>query len=117
MFKCLLLGDINKRRVQRSDIHDKWSSKTVASANMDHLICWVNEQLKVTPSECEIYCGLYNILEGKPPENILDSLGYLVSDLEQKSMCDRSCQYNYPWKFNVQVTITNRFLSEGKQMG
>lgn len=108
--QCLLLGDTNTRRVQRSDLHDKCSVKTVARANMDLLRCWVNEQLKVTPSECEIYCGLYDILEGKSPENILDSLGYLVSDLKEINcnMKINVCQVvPVPVSMEIQRTISD----------
>lgn len=83
--KCPLLGDTNIRRVQRSDLQEHCSVKTVVCTNMDLLRCWVSEQLKVIPNECEIYCGLYDILEGKHPENILDCLGYLISDLKERS--------------------------------
>lgn len=83
-FTCLLLGDTSIRRIQRSDLHDRCYVKTVALANVDLLRCWVNEQLKVTSSECEIYYGLYDILYWKPPENNLGSLGFVVSALRER---------------------------------
>lgn len=82
--KCLLLGDTNIRRVQRSDLQDNCSVKTVVRADMDLLRSWVKEKLKEIPNECVIYCGLYDILEGKLPENVLDCLGYLISDLKER---------------------------------
>ena len=108
--RCLLLGDSNVRRVLRSDLHENCSVKTVARANMDLLRCWVNEQLKATPGECEIYCGLYDILEGKTPENILDCLGSLVSDLKERNsnMVINVCQIvPVPVSVEVQCSISD----------
>ncbi|KAK3890282.1 hypothetical protein Pcinc_005811 [Petrolisthes cinctipes] len=82
---CLLLGDTNFRRVLRSDLDDNCSVKTIVKANMDLLRSWASEKLQAIPSECILYGGLYDILAEKAPENILDCLGSLISDLKVKN--------------------------------
>ena len=82
---CLLLGDTNLQRVLRSDLGATCSVKTITGANMDLLRSWVIEKLHRSPSECVIYCGLYDILRDVTPEKILDNLGLLISDLKEKN--------------------------------
>ncbi len=83
--KCLLLGDTNLRKVRQSDLGDNCSVKTIPEANIDLLRSWVCEQLHIIPSECIIYCGLFDIIEGVSPENILSSIATLISDLRVKN--------------------------------
>ncbi len=83
--KCLLLGDTNLRRVRQSDLGDNCSVKTIPEANIDLLRSWVCEQLHIIPSECIIYCGLFDIIDGISLENILSSLATLISDLRVKN--------------------------------
>lgn len=81
----LMLGDTNLRRVLRSDLGDNCSVKTIVKANMALLSSWVSENLQAIPSQCILYGGLYDILDDKTPENILDCLGSLISDLKVKN--------------------------------
>lgn len=52
---------------------------------MDLLQSWVEEEMQTTPSECIIYCGLYDTLNSASPEHTLDNLGSLISTLKQKN--------------------------------
>lgn len=83
--QCLLLGDTNLKRVRRSDLGDNCSVRTVTRANMDLLSSWASEKLTWFPSHCVIYCGLYDIIDGKNPNSIYDSLGSLISNLKDKN--------------------------------
>lgn len=81
----LLLGDSNFRRVLQSDLEENCSVKTIVKADMDLLGSWVSENLQSIPSECIIYGGMYDILAEKTPDNILDCLGSLISNLKEKN--------------------------------
>ena len=59
--------------------------RTIHGANIDLLRSWIAEKLDRTPTECVIYCGLNDIIEELPSENILDNLGSLISDLKEKN--------------------------------
>ena len=99
---------INELELQKK-IQDEQMEVT-EHANMDLLRSWVNEQLKTIPSECEIYCGLYDILEGKTPENILDCVGYLISDFKEKNnkMKINVCQIvPVPLSLEIQCNISD----------
>ncbi|KAK3881614.1 hypothetical protein Pcinc_013960 [Petrolisthes cinctipes] len=48
---CLLLGDINLRRVLRSDLGENYSVTTIHGANLDLLRSWISEKLNWTPTE------------------------------------------------------------------
>lgn len=82
---CLLLGDTNLRRILRSDLQNNCWVRTIMGASVDLLRSWVTEKLSQIPSECVIYCGIYDILEEKSPVTILDNLGSLISDLKEKN--------------------------------
>lgn len=59
--------------------------KTITKANIDLLRSWVSEQLHIIPSECIIYCGLFDIINGMFPENIFSTLAALISDFRIKN--------------------------------
>lgn len=82
---CLLLGDSNLCRVLSSDLGDNCSVKTINGANIDSIRRWIPEQFHKTPTECVLYCGINDILDESPHENVLDNIGALVSELKEKN--------------------------------
>ena len=91
---CLLLGVTNIWRVLRSDIGENCSVKTIYGANIDLLRSWITEQLNRTPTPSILHCGINNILDESPHENILDNLGlrysskwYQREKLQQENIC------------------------------
>ena len=52
---------------------------------MDLLRRWLKEKLSFIPSDCVLYCGLYDINDGSCNDSILDNLGSLISDLKDKN--------------------------------
>lgn len=83
--KCLLIGDTNLRRMLKSDLKENCQIKTVKGSNIDMQRQWVHKFLKVIPTECIIYSGMYDILNNVSTDVILDNLGYLISDLKDKN--------------------------------
>ena len=51
---------------------------------MKRMTTWVQEKLAWTPDRCVIYCGIFDI-KGQSPDNIIDSLSILVSELKKKN--------------------------------
>ena len=121
--QCLLLGDTNLKHVRRSDLDDSCSVRTVTHANMDLLSSWVSEKLSWSPSHCVIYCGLYDVLNGKNFDSVFDNLGSLISNLKDKSSNVKIhvCQIApvlMSQDVNTRITEYNENLVEwGKQNG
>ncbi|KAK4316345.1 hypothetical protein Pmani_012474 [Petrolisthes manimaculis] len=121
--QCLFLGDTNLTHVRRSDLGDNCSVRTVTHANMDLLSSWVSEKLTWSPSHCVIYCGLYDVLDGKSPDSIYDNLGSLISNLKDKSSNVEICVCEIApvlisQEVETRITDYNKNLVEwGKQNG
>ncbi|KAK4304167.1 hypothetical protein Pmani_023887 [Petrolisthes manimaculis] len=121
--QCLFLGDTNLKHVRRSDLGDNCSVRTVTHANMDLLSSWVSEKLTWSPSHCVIYCGLYDVLDGKSPDSIYDNLGSLISNLKDKSSNVEICVCEIApvlisQEVETRITDYNKNLVEwGKQNG
>ncbi|KAK3889699.1 hypothetical protein Pcinc_006265 [Petrolisthes cinctipes] len=120
---CLLLGDINLRRVLRSDLDENCSVRTIHGSNFDLLRSWISEKLNWTPTECVIYSGIHDIIDESPSENILDNLGSLISDLKDKNyeMNIYVCQVVPPTtvqQFKDQIeTYNEHLLKRGESNG
>lgn len=82
--KIFLLGDENLDEVRLSDLGDNCSVRTIKDTTLDLAGCWVSERLDWMPTKCIIYCGTNDLIENDNPDNVLDDLGALVSELKRK---------------------------------
>ena len=81
---CLLLGDTNLQQVLPSDLGKNCSVRTITMGSIDKIRNFVTHKLSRIPSACVLNCGLYDLCDNVDSDTILDNLGSLVSDLQDK---------------------------------
>ena len=83
--RTFLLGDFNYSKIKLSDLNDKCTIRTIIDANIDLLKCWIEEKLTWIPAKTILYCGSQDILDGSPPDSVIENLGALVATLREKN--------------------------------
>ena len=84
--KTLIIGDSTLDRVRASDLDEACVIRTIHEANFSLIKSWLANQLTHPLRECIIYCGLQDLMEKNMKiENILDTLGCIVSELKSKN--------------------------------
>lgn len=83
--QTLLIGDSNLEEILSSDLNKNCSIRTLQGATIDFANCWIKEDLDWTPSNCIIYCGVHDLMDGIDTKDMLDNLGSMISDLRARN--------------------------------
>ncbi|XP_064087328.1 probable serine/threonine-protein kinase DDB_G0267514 [Macrobrachium nipponense] len=121
----LPLGDTNLTAIRTSDLKTECSVRTIKEANIDLIKCWISEKLQWAPKYCILYCGLQDILDTNPLEDIFDRLGSLVASLKQinEDMVIHICELapkkgkGKPTAEELSEAEVKRLLLKGQELG